>query len=206
MDHYCLWLNNCIGYNNHRAFILTLIYLVLGCGYGVVILFPPFYDLIHDQVQTHGWRFLYEHGTGFLDLPTPVVMYHQIVYEGSMRYEIGVKLTFSILLTAGLILAGFLYTHIHYLLKGVTTLERMATLEFERDCTLTALSSRSKSNVNRDQSDATQLHFTIVNPFDQGIIGNVRQMMGTNILPNFVPFLRYEILPPFIPDKKAKDL
>ena len=46
-DHHCVWLNNCVGYNNYRAFLLTLFYLSVGCWYGFFMLFgsilPPFF-------------------------------------------------------------------------------------------------------------------------------------------------------------------
>ncbi|KAJ6234089.1 palmitoyltransferase zdhhc16 [Anaeramoeba flamelloides] len=42
MDHFCPWLNNTIGYFNHKFFILFLIYLFLGCSYLAIITLKPF--------------------------------------------------------------------------------------------------------------------------------------------------------------------
>ena len=204
MDHYCLWLNNCVGYNNHRTFLLTLAYLVLGCNYGIAILLPPFYGLIQKQVQTHGWKLWYENQTGFLDLPSPSVIWRQLVNEGSINHDVGLKLTVPLLCTAGLILTVFFFTHIQYLCKGITTLERMAWLKIEKDCTMASLRKRNRNQNSEDGSNAVE-NFTIINPFDQGTVGNVRQMMGVNVFSLVLPFLRQEILPPFIPNEKEKE-
>ena len=121
-DHHCVWLNNCIGYNNYRSFFLTVSYLTVGCLYGVAVLAIPFFDEINNHAAENGVHFQYENLTGFLDLPAPHMLFKQMV-SGQIEIEVVLKLVFPLLAFVGILLMMFLLYHINYVLQARTTLE-----------------------------------------------------------------------------------
>eukprot|EP01038_Epipyxis_sp_PR26KG_P012366 gene12366-16588_t len=55
MDHYCPWMNNCIGFNNYRYFMLFLVFMLVGSTYLIVVTYQfivPF-PIHHDGEASH---------------------------------------------------------------------------------------------------------------------------------------------------------
>eukprot|EP00977_Amphora_coffeiformis_P018013 scaffold6090_cov168-Amphora_coffeaeformis.AAC.3 len=184
-DHHCVWVNQCIGYNNYRHFVLMLLFFMLGCWYGVALLFHAFYEPFRQQIREHGWKWLYSNGTGLLDLPMPHVLFMHIVRR-DMPAKMVIDMVYPLLLAMGTVLSGFLGFHFKYILLGRTTLEHSISLE-EQIHQIKQRHGNSSGKLN-----ATE------NPFDQGYRGNLRQVLGPSIMPVFLPIF-VDPLPPYLP-------
>jgi hypothetical protein len=185
-DHHCVWVNNCIGFNNYRTFILALFWLVVGCFYSISVLFVPFYDPLRKRVLEHGFRFFYDNKTGFLDIPHPWTLVKQAFTIG-IDSEVVVRLIFPFLVGVGLSLAIFLGYHVQLIVAARTQLEQ--TIIHERQY--------------KDLKETKKLSRPPRNPFDKGRYANIQQVLGSNMLLVFLP-VPVEPLPPLSwPNKKS---
>jgi hypothetical protein len=181
-DHHCVWLNNCIGYNNYRSFFLVLFFLMIGCWYGTAILFWVFYEPLKAQIEEHGWRGLLgpEHGTGLLDLPSPLDIPY-LLWNSQVSTKQVVDMVYPLLFGVGAVMSGFAGVHVRYILKAQTSLEHRILLERQ------AVSLFHAKKIT-----------DTVNPFDQGWIKNVRQALGDNLWLIFLP-IKVQSPRPFVP-------
>ncbi|KAF5842026.1 DHHC palmitoyltransferase-domain-containing protein [Dunaliella salina] len=51
MDHYCIWLVNCVGLMNYKFFLLFMLYTCLTCITATLLLVPAFIDFFKDRLQ-----------------------------------------------------------------------------------------------------------------------------------------------------------
>lgn len=199
-------MNNCIGYNNYRSFVLAIGYLAIGCCYGIFMLAMPFYELIKEQVHQYGLHFFYKNKTGFLDLPMPWVILIELWENGAIKSAIVIKVVFPLLVFVEVFLIILLRSHVKFICKAMSTLEHMTASQvlkgkFDlRSHKVHAHRLKEKTNQNECR---TQREARIVNPFDQGISSNFRQVFGSNIIFMFLP-VPVSLPKPYIPNCKYK--
>jgi len=188
MDHHCLWMNNCIAYANYRSFLLTLIFILLACLYGTLMLISPFKELLHEQIARQGfWASLWS-----IRVPPLWILVRQSVFSCYTRGlndfiagEIAIKIAFPFLLGVSITMIVFIISHLRLIAQGISTLERIIQLDKMKSVFLS--SSDDKDNV------------LFVNPFDQGFYKNLCQVFGPNFLLALLP-VRVEPPHPYFPD------
>mmetsp|Transcript_10111 Transcript_10111/g.21189 ORF Transcript_10111/g.21189 Transcript_10111/m.21189 type:complete len:463 (-) Transcript_10111:1500-2888(-) len=129
-DHHCVWLNNCVGYNNHRAFILTLLYLTIGCWYGCVMLYRPFFEELGESSGDHASNFFDKIENAVFDLPSVSTIF-SCISSGCHEKEMIIKLVFPFLTAVGFLQTIFLGYHLIYIFSALTTLEHKILLDLQ---------------------------------------------------------------------------
>ncbi|KAL4325030.1 hypothetical protein GQ457_11G007370 [Hibiscus cannabinus] len=73
-DHHCVWINNCVGHANYKAFFVFVVYAVIACFYSLVLLVGGLNsDSQIDVQQRDSFRIIYVI-SGLLLLPLSVAL------------------------------------------------------------------------------------------------------------------------------------
>jgi hypothetical protein len=195
-DHHCIWVNQCIGYNNYRSFFLMMFYLTAGCWYGVVLMFHPVVESLYRQIESQGGLWNYLKGNYFMLIPIPLellrlafgyrdddVNNEEESRSGRIEF-LATSVVYLLMMLVGSVLLVFFTSHLRMTSKGRTTLDHILFRQEEQS------------------TDASAIQ--IVNPFDQGsAMKNLQQVLGPNVLCWLLPIPVDPPLP-YLPPPKIK--
>lgn len=189
LQYSCAWLNNCIGYNNYRSFLLILFFIMTGCWYGTALLFYPFYEPLRAQIKEFGFRLFYTHGTGFLDLPPIMKMLGMLLTGQGLKVKVVIDMVYPLLCGVGACISIFFGTHLSCVLKARTSLEHRISLDH-------IIGSLRSPRLSSRTAVAP-------NPFDQGWYKNLQQVLGPNLFLILLP-IPVRTPPPFVPKNRQQ--
>eukprot|EP00741_Cyanophora_paradoxa_P021627 tig00000241_g20875.t2 len=101
MDHHCVWMDNCVGWKNHKAFILFLVYVTVAAVYSFALLAYRFSTIV-----------MYMGPSEFSSAPA------------SFLWLMGVDLMVVVPVGAGV--GSLLSWHCYLIARNVTTIEYLA--------------------------------------------------------------------------------
>ncbi|KAI2797610.1 hypothetical protein RDWZM_007182 [Blomia tropicalis] len=84
MDHHCPWVNNCVGENNQKFFVLFTLYIAVLAIHALLMVFNYFMKCVDDEWKTCGTTYPDQKTGLMVSQPTPVnvILLICLVFEG----------------------------------------------------------------------------------------------------------------------------